>query len=136
MSDSVQPHRWQPTRFPVSWDSPGKNTGVGCHFPLQCYTTWKMNWWKCYCYKITLDVFVLYNLCNDSEKNFCFTNKQHSLLYKVPSIIIIVIITESAFYFSLLCRLSASKLFKDKRSEVQLKILRTYLSHPLRQLLY
>ena len=36
MSDSVQPHRQQPTRLPRSWDSPGKNTGVGCHFLLQC----------------------------------------------------------------------------------------------------
>ena len=30
------PHRWQPTRVPHPWDSPGKNTGVGCHFLLQC----------------------------------------------------------------------------------------------------
>ena len=36
MSDSVRPHRWQPTRLPRLWDSPGKNTGVGCHFLLQC----------------------------------------------------------------------------------------------------
>ena len=36
MSNSVWPHRWQPTRFPHLWDSPGKNTGVGCHFLLQC----------------------------------------------------------------------------------------------------
>ena len=37
MSDSVQPHRWQPSRLPRHpWDSPGKNTGVGCHFFLQC----------------------------------------------------------------------------------------------------
>ena len=36
MSDSVRPHRWQPTRLPHLWDSPGKNTGVGCHFLLQC----------------------------------------------------------------------------------------------------
>ena len=35
MSDSVRPHRWQPTRLPRPWDSPGKNTGVGCHFLLQ-----------------------------------------------------------------------------------------------------
>ena len=34
--DSVQPHRWQPTRLTCPWDSPGKNTGVGCHFLLQC----------------------------------------------------------------------------------------------------
>ena len=35
MSDSVWPHRQQPTRLPHPWDSPGKNTGVGCHFLLQ-----------------------------------------------------------------------------------------------------
>ena len=36
MSHSVRPHRRQPTRLPRPWDSPGKNTGVGCHFLLQC----------------------------------------------------------------------------------------------------
>ena len=36
MSDSVRPHRRQPTRLPRPWDSPGKNTGVGCYFLLQC----------------------------------------------------------------------------------------------------
>ena len=36
MSNSVWPYRWQPTRLPRPWDSPGKNTGVGCHFLLQC----------------------------------------------------------------------------------------------------
>ena len=35
-SDSVPPHRRQPTRIPCPWDSPGKNTGVGCCFLLQC----------------------------------------------------------------------------------------------------
>ena len=38
MSNSVQPHRRQPNRLPHPWDSPGKNTGVGCHFLLQCIT--------------------------------------------------------------------------------------------------
>ena len=33
---TLRPHRWQPTRLPRPWDSPGKNTGVGCHFLLQC----------------------------------------------------------------------------------------------------
>ena len=32
----MRPHRWQPTRLPRPWDSPGKNIGVGCHFLLQC----------------------------------------------------------------------------------------------------
>ena len=36
VSDSVRPQRRQPTRLSHPWDSPGKNTGVGCHFLLQC----------------------------------------------------------------------------------------------------
>ena len=36
VSDSVRTQRWQPTRLCRPWDSPGKNTGVGCHFLLQC----------------------------------------------------------------------------------------------------
>ena len=36
MSDSVRSQRQQPTRLPRPWDSPGKNTGVGCNFLLQC----------------------------------------------------------------------------------------------------
>ena len=36
MSDSVRPYGLQPTRLLCPWDSPGKNTGLGCHFLLQC----------------------------------------------------------------------------------------------------
>ena len=36
VSDPVLPQRWQPTRLPRPWDSPGKNTGVGCYFLLHC----------------------------------------------------------------------------------------------------
>ena len=36
VSDSVRPHGRQPIRLLCPWDSPGKNTGVGCHFLLQC----------------------------------------------------------------------------------------------------
>ena len=35
VSNSVRPHRQQPTRLPRPWDSPGKSTGVGCYFLLQ-----------------------------------------------------------------------------------------------------
>ena len=41
VSDTVRPHRQQLTRLPHPWDSPGKNTGVGCHFLLQCMK-WKV----------------------------------------------------------------------------------------------
>ena len=36
VSDSIRPHSRQPTRLPGPWDSPGKNTGVGFYFLLQC----------------------------------------------------------------------------------------------------
>jgi len=36
VSDSARPHTRQPTRLLWPWDSSGKNTGVGCHFLLQC----------------------------------------------------------------------------------------------------
>ena len=38
LSDPARPHRRQPARLPSPWDSPGKNTGGGCHFLLQCVT--------------------------------------------------------------------------------------------------
>ena len=44
MSNSVQSHRWQPTRVLCPWDSPGKNTGVGCHFLLHARV-----WDECNC---------------------------------------------------------------------------------------
>ena len=36
LCSTLQSHRWQPSRLHHPWDSPGKNTGVGCHFLLQC----------------------------------------------------------------------------------------------------
>ena len=48
MFDSVRPHRRQPTRLPRPWNSPGKNTGVGCHFLLQCMKV-KSEKWKLSC---------------------------------------------------------------------------------------
>ena len=44
MSDSVRPHRQQPTQLPHPWDSPSKNTGVGCHFLLQSMKVKSEKW--------------------------------------------------------------------------------------------
>ena len=44
MSNSVRPHRQQSTRLHHPWDSPGKNTGVGCHFLLQCMKVKSEKW--------------------------------------------------------------------------------------------
>ena len=51
-SDSLQPHRRQPTRLPRPWDSPGKNTGVGCHSDQLnfafCMGQWLLNVLLCF----------------------------------------------------------------------------------------
>ena len=53
MSDSLQPHGLQPTRLLHPWDSPGKNTGVGCHFLLQgIFPTQGLNPGLLYCRQI------------------------------------------------------------------------------------
>ena len=44
VSNSVWYHRWQPTRLLCPWDSPGKNTGVGCHFLLQSIKVKSEKW--------------------------------------------------------------------------------------------
>ena len=44
MSDSGQPHRRQPTRLLHPWDSPGKNTGVGCHFLFHRVSYQPLKW--------------------------------------------------------------------------------------------
>ena len=46
MSDFVQSQRGQPTRLPHPWDSPDKNTGVGCHFLLQSMDMSLSKFWE------------------------------------------------------------------------------------------
>ena len=67
MSDSVQPHRWQPTRLPRPWDSPGKNTGVGCHFLLQCMKVKSQSESVLYSIPFPL-VFKFYNLSDGTPQ--------------------------------------------------------------------
>ena len=67
---TLWPHRRQPTRLSRPWDSPGKNTGAGCHFLLQCMKVKSESevsqlcppWYPC--------IYSLH-LC----LSFCFTNK-------------------------------------------------------------
>ena len=63
VSDSLQPHGLQPTRLLYPWDSPGKNTGVGCHFLLHLWCkgllTLLVNW---ICFNIFL-IFFFPELC-------------------------------------------------------------------------
>ena len=44
ISNSGKPHRWEPTRLPHPWDSPSKNTRVGCHFLLHVQESEKWKW--------------------------------------------------------------------------------------------
>ena len=43
MSDSLQPYGLQPSRLLHPWDSPGKDTGVGCHVLQSTFLTWGSN---------------------------------------------------------------------------------------------
>ena len=70
VSDSVCPHRWQPTRLPRPWDSPGKNTGVGFHFLLQgIFLTQSSNPVLLHCRQI------LYCLSHQGSPMNCCMNK-------------------------------------------------------------
>ena len=54
VSDSVQPHRRQPTRLLCPWDSPGKDTRVGCHFLLKCMHACMLSRFSCVWLCLTL----------------------------------------------------------------------------------
>ena len=53
MSNSVRPHRQQPTRLPCPWDSPGKSTGVGCQKRAEC---WRIDAFELWCWRRLLRV--------------------------------------------------------------------------------
>ena len=66
VSDSVRPQRRQPTRLPRPWDSPGKNTGVGCHFLLQCVKV-----------KSESEVALAHSKCLITITYYCYQSKYH-----------------------------------------------------------
>ena len=75
MSDSVRPHRRQPTRLPRPWNSPGKSTGVGCHCLLRyyCRNNFKAENQLIYLLRSTSDAILrllLYHSHNTDRFNF------------------------------------------------------------------
>ena len=74
MSDSVWPHRRQPTRLPHPWDSPGKNTGVGCHSVLQgIFPTQGLNPVLSHCRRVLYHLSHQGNICCCSVNQLCPT---------------------------------------------------------------
>ena len=76
MSNSVRPHRGKPTRILCPWDSPGKNTGVGCHFLLQKHFV-----------SILITVLqgaILYDLSKLVMSDVCFFHGSFSFLLHFP----------------------------------------------------
>ena len=71
MSDSGRPHRWQPTRLPRPWDSPGKNTGVDCHFLLQHNISFSSNPWEAYKGLLSTQVYCKFQLSLLLNKREC-----------------------------------------------------------------
>ena len=74
MSDSVQPHRRQPTRLLCPWDSPGKNTRVGCHALLQgIFPTQRSNPGLLHCRQTLYHLLLLLLLSHFSHVRLCVT---------------------------------------------------------------
>ena len=84
VSNSVQPHRRQPTRLSRPWDSPGKNTGVGCHFLLLAIVIY-------FTYDNTHISMLFYQIIPPSPSprspNFC---SLHLCLFRCPAYRVIV----------------------------------------------
>ena len=88
MSDSVRPYGQQPTRPICPWDSPGKNSGVGCHFllPGKCYSrTNKMHLRKLCYFTDFLKIFAVdLNLCLIVESWLFEGDNPYKSLYWPP----------------------------------------------------
>ena len=85
MSDSVRPHRQQPTRLLCPWDSPGKSSGVGCHFLLVQHSKLAMHIQTSTLFKI---LFPQRSLQSTEQSSLCYTvgSYQLSILYIVLGI--------------------------------------------------
>ena len=73
----MRPHRGQPTRLPRPWDSPGKNTGVDCHFLLQCLKVKSESEVAQSCLTLSDPMFkdaISIRLHQNEKKKFCFLN--------------------------------------------------------------
>ena len=84
VSDSVPPHRWQPTRLPHPWDSPGKNTGVGKFILIESFRIFKeqitiSSFSKCY---IFFSIIIMYDFQQISKVKWlvysCMYNQAQS----------------------------------------------------------
>ena len=95
MSDSMRPHRGQPTRLPRAWGSPGKNTGVGCHFLLQCMkvkseseVTQSCPTLSAYLNLLSLNVFISSSRTSSMRsETFLSTEHQSTIDSSIPSTI-------------------------------------------------
>ena len=102
MSDSLRPHRWQPTRFCCPWDSPGKNTGVGLPYlsPMHESEKWKWSrsvvsnssgaqkskWWlQLLALKCNSPVLILHDTYRKKAKKKCPTDIRNDFLPLISS---------------------------------------------------
>ena len=92
VSDSARPHGWQPTRLPRPWDSPGKNTGVGCHFLLQSMKVKSESEVAQSCPTLS-DPMDCRPPGSSIHGIFAFSVKLHKLLFKILMILLIYQIT-------------------------------------------
>ena len=100
MSDSVRPHRWQPTRLRRPWDSPGKNTGVACRFlpwlPFLLWLPFPSFFWDPY--NLNLDAFDIVPEVSETILS-SFHSFNFILLFRSYFHHFIFQLTDSFFYF-------------------------------------
>ena len=83
VSDSVRPYGPKPTRLPLPWDSPGKNTGMGCHFLLQCMKVKSEKWkWSC---SVVSDLATPWTAAYQAPPSMGFSRQEYCSGVPLPS---------------------------------------------------
>ena len=90
---TLRPHRWQPTRLPRPWDSPGKNTGVDRHFLLQ------------YLLKIYLLLYVIIYFPYDIIVFYMLSFLPPGIILKSSFIYFMFVVLYSFFWCFCLCQI-------------------------------
>ena len=99
MSDSVRPHRWQPTRLFHPWDFLGKNTGMCCHFLLQCMKVKSES-------EVAQSCLTLSDSMDYSLPGFCIHGIFQARVLEWGAIVFSINIS---YHFLLACRVSAER---------------------------
>ena len=110
MSDSMRPHRQQPTRLPCPWDSPGKNTVVACHFLLQKCSLGISNFLEDI-YSLSHSIVFLYFFALITEEGFLISPCYSLKVFIQRGIFFLFSLAVCFSFFSAVCKASSDNHF-------------------------